>query len=74
MATEPRELTALERWERERLSSAQQRDGLFTTVRRGRAAVAVSTSGFARGRYVASVTATDAVGNQSKTRSTAFSL
>jgi methylmalonyl-CoA mutase N-terminal domain/subunit len=32
MATEPRELTALERWERERLNSAQQRDGLFTTV------------------------------------------
>src|SRR4051794_34779298 len=32
MATEPRELTALERWERERLSSAQQRDGLFTPV------------------------------------------
>jgi methylmalonyl-CoA mutase, N-terminal domain len=32
MATEPRELTALERWERERLNSAKQRDGLFTTV------------------------------------------
>ena len=32
MATEPRELTALERWERERLNSAQQRDGVFTTV------------------------------------------
>ena len=32
MATEPRELTALERWERERRDSAQQRDGLFTTV------------------------------------------
>jgi methylmalonyl-CoA mutase, N-terminal domain len=32
MATEPRELTALERWERERLNSAQQRDGLFTTA------------------------------------------
>jgi methylmalonyl-CoA mutase N-terminal domain/subunit len=32
MATEPRELTALERWERERLNSAQQREGLFTTV------------------------------------------
>src|SRR3977135_4384097 len=33
MATEPRALTALERWERERLSSGRQRDGLFTTVR-----------------------------------------
>src|SRR5881275_2064121 len=32
MATEPRELTALERWERERLSSSRQREGLFTTV------------------------------------------
>jgi methylmalonyl-CoA mutase N-terminal domain/subunit len=32
MATEPRALTALERWERERLSSSRQRDGLFTTV------------------------------------------
>ncbi|MDX6661564.1 MAG: methylmalonyl-CoA mutase, N-terminal domain [Solirubrobacteraceae bacterium] len=32
MATEPRELTALERWERERLNSAKQREGLFTTV------------------------------------------
>src|SRR3981081_277023 len=32
MATEPRELTALERWERERLDSARRRDGLFTTV------------------------------------------
>jgi len=32
MATEPRELTALERWERERLGSSRQREGLFTTV------------------------------------------
>jgi methylmalonyl-CoA mutase N-terminal domain/subunit len=32
MATEPRELTALERWERERFAATPQRDALFTTV------------------------------------------
>jgi methylmalonyl-CoA mutase, N-terminal domain len=32
MATEPRELSALERWERERFAAKPQRDALFTTI------------------------------------------
>src|SRR3989440_2938323 len=32
MATEPRELTTLERWERERFGASPERDAVFTTV------------------------------------------
>jgi methylmalonyl-CoA mutase, N-terminal domain len=32
MATEPRELTEIERWERERFAATPQRDALFTTL------------------------------------------
>jgi plastocyanin len=46
----------------------------FITVPRGQAVVPVETARFRRGRYVATITATDAAGNQSRDVSTGFRL